>query len=911
MDAKQYMIVDLQHKGNKRMFVTDNVSSIYKNKNEGWTVKYSSSPRVFNYNPSRLLYLKDPETINLGEKGLYINNIHINNVAELLRFTDGHYTFFRVTYNNGFCENLEGKNVYITRTPIYKNGGSTWDYLCKLADETGLRSEKDDESLLSRQYKLVDLMRDNVPLAQYLGNKKELATYPMPQQVYYPFGCNASQKTAVETALTHQVSIIQGPPGTGKTQTILNIIANLLMENKSVLVVSYNNSAVENVAEKLSIEGLGFLVAQLGSKQNKEKFIANQQEYPVMTDWMLDKETNIWSRAIDSLQAVSQGFDAQLRQAKLKAEYDALLKESTYNQRQEENHIVDEWLNGKPSAKIIKLLNRYKRIIEQGDKPGLWLRLQWAFLFGTKIFTFLNRKATDAIKSLESAYYISRKSEIERELESIASALQIIGTRKSMEELRSSSLQLLKDRIARRYNSKQRTKFEYKDIKSRTIDFLKEYPVVLSTTSSAKNCINKNMVFDYLIMDEASQVDIKTGALALSCATNAVIVGDDKQLPNVVSREEELALNAIQSAYKVENQYNAATHSFLQSCLEVFLDSPVTLLREHYRCHPKIIEFCNQLFYNGELIAMTTDKGEKDVLQVIRTVPGNHAKGHFNQREIDVITQEVLPECSESESLGIITPYRVQAQSINQVIRKEIASTVHKYQGRECDTIIMSMVDNNPTEFSDDANLLNVAISRAKSKLCVVTNGNEMPQDSIISQLIGYIQYNNFEVKSSKLHSVFDLLYQQYTAERLAYEAAHPAISEHLSENLIYNLLIEAIAALNLSNIGVLCHYPLSRLIANWNLLEDNEKAFAENPFSHVDFLLYNSITKDPIFAIEVDGWHFHKGNVVQQSRDELKNQIFTKLGLRLLRLSTTDTVTLETIKESISSTARRPCATC
>ena len=236
---------------------------------------------------------------------------------------------------------------------------------------------------------------------------------------------------------------------------------------------------------------------------------------------------------------------------------------------------------------------------------------------------------------------------------------------------------------------------------------------------------------------------------------------------------------------------------------------------------------------------------------------------------------------------------------------------MHKYQGRECDTIIMSMVDNNPTEFSDDANLLNVAISRAKSKLCVVTNGNEMPQDSIISQLIAYIQYNNFEVKSSKLHSVFDLLYQQYTAERLAYEAAHPAISEHLSENLIYNLLIEAIAALNLSNIGVLCHYPLSRLIANWNLLEDNEKAFAENPFSHVDFLLYNSITKDPIFAIEVDGWHFHKENVVQQSRDELKNQIFTKLGLRLLRLSTTDTVTLETIKESIFSTARRPCATC
>jgi superfamily I DNA and/or RNA helicase len=99
------------------------------------------------------------------------------------------------------------------------------------------------------------------------------------------------------------------------------------------------------------------------------------------------------------------------------------------------------------------------------------------------------------------------------------------------------------------------------------------------------------MVFDYVIMDEASQVDIKTGALALSCAMNAVIVGDDKQLPNVVNREEALALNAIQATYNVGERYNAVTHSFLQSCAEVFKEAPVTLLREHYRCHPKIIEF--------------------------------------------------------------------------------------------------------------------------------------------------------------------------------------------------------------------------------------------------------------------------------------------------------------------------------
>ena len=474
----------------------------------------------------------------------------------------------------------------------------------------------------------------------------------------------------------------------------------------------------------------------------------------------------------------------------------------------EDNHAEGEWLNGKASAKLMKLLNSYQMIVENGHKPGMWFRLQWAFSLGVKMLAFLNREPSDIINSLEAAYYFARKIEIEQELASIASTLQKIDVQKSMKELRSSSLHLLKDKIAKRYNTGIRRKFSIKDIKPKTEEFLKEYPVVLSTTYSAKSCISKEMVFDYVIMDEASQVDIKTGALALSCAMNAVIVGDDKQLPNVVSREEELALKAIQTTYQVDERYNAVTHSFLQSCVEVFQDAPVTLLREHYRCHPKIIEFCNRRFYDGELVAMTTDKGEKDVLQVIRTVPGNHARGHFNQREIDVIMQEVLPGCAESESIGIITPYRAQAEAINQAVGKDIASTVHKYQGRECDTIIMSMVDNSPTEFSDDANLLNVAISRAKNRLCLVTNGNEMPQDCNLSQLISYIQYNNFEVKASKLHSVFDLLYRQYTAERLAYQAAHPTVSDYLSENLVYDVLLKAIAELGLPHTEVLCHYP-------------------------------------------------------------------------------------------------------
>ena len=548
----------------------------------------------------------------------------------------------------------------------------------------------------------------------------------------------------------------------------------------------------------------------------------------------------------------------------------------------------------------MELLNVCQLMVEQSKKPSLWLSLKWSFILGFPTLSLLRKDLSGFIAILENAYYEARKSEIEKDLDAITTRLHYNNLESSVKELTSSSLQLLKHKMVKRYVGGNRSVFTIKDLRLKAQKFLKEYPIVLSSTYKSNTNIGPDYVFDYVIMDEASQIDIKTGALALSCAMNAVIVGDDKQLPNVVNQEEALVLNAIKATYNVDNCYNAVTHSFLKSCLEIFKEAPITLLREHYRCHPKIIEFCNQQFYDGELISMTTDSGEDNVLQVVRTVKGNHARGHFNQREIDVIIEEVLPKYIDKGSLGIITPYREQAQAINKILKQDIASTVHKYQGRECDTIIMSMVDNNPTAFSDDANLFNVAISRAKTHLCVVTNGNDMSEDSNLSQLLSYIQYNNFEVKESKLRSIFDLLYQQYTAERLAYQAKHAQISDYFSENLVYDALNKVLNEMGKNNFSVVCHYPLAKLIDDYSLLNEDERAFVENPLSHVDFLIYNSITKLPLFTVEVDGWGFHKDRSVQKSRDELKDAILTKYNLTPYRISTTDTITEEVLKKMI-----------
>ena len=447
----------------------------------------------------------------------------------------------------------------------------------------------------------------------------------------------------------------------------------------------------------------------------------------------------------------------------------------------------DEWLIHCASSSLLKLLHAHLKLADRQQPASVWHRLKWSFRMGIKVYSLLKKPVCEIITQLESAYYDSRLREIENELKTITSQLHAIDLPRHVKELRSTSLHLLKDAMATRYAGRQRRQLRPADLYRQSETFLDDFPVVLSTTYSAKSCISPDNVFDYVIMDEASQMDIKTGALALSCATHAVIVGDDKQLPNVVGKEEAMAIRAIQETYQVNESYNAITHSFLKSCLEIFCEAPVTLLREHYRCHPKIIEFCNRKFYDKELIAMTTDKNEDKVLEIVYTGKGNYARDHLNQREIDVIKEEVIPQFSENESVGIITPYRQQASEINKALGKDIASTVHKFQGRECDAIILSMVDNAPTEFSDDANLLNVAISRAKTRLCVVTNENEKPQESILGQLIAYMKYNNGKEVQSKLHSVFDLLYKSYTAERLTYEASHRKISEHLSENLVYD----------------------------------------------------------------------------------------------------------------------------
>ena len=202
-----------------------------------------------------------------------------------------------------------------------------------------------------------------------------------------------------------------------------------------------------------------------------------------------------------------------------------------------------------------------------------------------------------------------------------------------------------------------------------------------------------------------------------------MIVGDTKQLPNVIDFATSQQIQEITTHYKIPSRYDYVQHSFLSSVCSVLPNAPRVLLKEHYRCHPKIINFCNQKFYDNALVILSEDNGEANVLEVYVSPAGNHARGHYNQREIDIIANEILPSTTiESHEIGIITPYNEQKAHLQNAVGEIEADTVHKYQGREKDLIIITTTDNQSNDFIDDSKMLNVAITRAKKQLKLIVS---------------------------------------------------------------------------------------------------------------------------------------------------------------------------------------------
>ncbi len=849
-------------------------------------------------------FYQNPQNMGVSDKRVYCLEQIKSDVETVQLFGP----FSRLIFKNGHTETYCSKDIKIVNSALNdKKSNCCFQYLKEIANAIGLRNEN-NRNILAAHYDKIDFVSEESVLATFLSGKQteKVVSATKKINIIYPFGFNLSQQQAVENAMKSEISVIEGPPGTGKTQTILNIIANAVIRGETVAVVSSNNSATDNVYDKLKKYGVEFIAAKLGNVENQVKFTEEQiTQYPQIAQWS-DKP---------DISLITKNFIELHDELQLKNNLSVLLsKEDTL--KKEKLHFDDycKTLNLEPPMplfsekisinKILNFSEEYEYLVSRKRKIGFFKKMALRYSYKLKNADFFGKDIKEISAYCQSIFYERKLKEIATQCLKVEQELKDFDFDKKMEIYVDLAMKSLKNHLYNKFQNYNRRKYTVKDLKIYGEQFIRDYPVVLSTTYSISSSLSSNICYDYLIVDEASQVDLVTGALALSCAKKVVIVGDLKQLPNVVNDKQKQLADEIYTKYNLPKAYRYCDHSLLLSTIELFPDAPKTMLREHYRCQPEIIEFCNQMFYNNELVVMTNRNTEKQPMIVYRTAAGNMARGHYNQRQIDVIKNEVIPQQhlnTSDSSVGIITPYRVQADCLQKEFDGTAikADTVDKFQGQERSVIILSTVDNEIGEFVSNPNRLNVAVSRAVDRFIVVTDGNDNDKVSPVHELIEYIHYHNHDIVDSKINSVFDYLYEINVKSREEILKKYGKSSEFDSENLVFGIIKDILTENRFSRFNVAMHVPFRLLLGELKNLTQREIEFATNDWTHVDFLIFSKLSHLPNLVIEVDGFTFHN-NEKQKERDRLKDTILTKYGIPILRLNTVGSNERDRIREKL-----------
>ena len=574
MDSRKYMLlVNGQDK-------TDSVAS-FRFQNGMCEVIYANSPKSYRYHAEKVQLLKVQNRIDPSQVIITVDGNPLSQVDMILDFGP-FYRFLRtgkkaLTYPKGQVE-LQ-KNCLKNQEQA-----GVFEYFKETAAAVSLVAEG-GLNILSGQYERIKSVSDVTVLSCYLDSSQKPAVRALPEAVIYPFGLNQSQKTAVENALSSQVSIIQGPPGTGKTQTILNIISNAVRNGQTVAVVSNNNSATLNVAEKLEKKGLSFLTAFLGSRANKEHFLEAQTgQYPDMSAWVLEPEEK--SQLDQEVTVLSKELSEMLNAKNRIAAIEQKLLQLT-----PEQHYFSEYYNtyaqapkdevkGLSSQKILSLWLEYEQHAQQESKLGLLQKISILFRFNRSALKVFLQTPELVIPYLQRQFYVVHRQELTEERAQLEEKLEQYAFNEKMAELTEKSLRLFRAELSEKfYWQEPRQCFEMRDFRGKSREFNREYPVILSTTYSIKGTLSFEHIYDYLIVDEASQVDLATGVLAFACARNIVIVGDLQQLPNVLDSKNFQDSEAVWSRYSLPEIYHFSAHSLLSSAIATWPEAPTVLLR--------------------------------------------------------------------------------------------------------------------------------------------------------------------------------------------------------------------------------------------------------------------------------------------------------------------------------------------
>ena len=338
-------------------------------------------------------------------------------------------------------------------------------------------------------------------------------------------------------------------------------------------------------------------------------------------------------------------------------------KEINDAEYQIKERIVPKTLKNKKytSAKLLELASVLETLPD--DKvTEFFNRVRILFRFGIIRLKSIAQNKEDAIDYLKNKYYDVKilelnqaKTEKQNYIDSNSIA-ELLNTQKEL------SYDIFRYALQERYKVLNDCNLTTRNYRLKFEAFTKRYPVVYSTTHAIRSCSGENYLYDCVIIDESSQVDLISAVIAFSMAKKVVLVGDEKQLPHVVKSQLVAKLNNIFNKYKLSDYFDYAKNSILSCVIKKEKKVISTLLNEHYRCDPQIIGFCNKRFYNGELVVRSTHNDGNGVTLISH---GSHfERERENEREVDIIEKEIIDELPANQT-GIIAPYNNQIALLN------------------------------------------------------------------------------------------------------------------------------------------------------------------------------------------------------------------------------------------------------
>ena len=612
-----------------------------------------------------------------------------------------------------------------------------------------------------------------------------------------PLSLSDSQAEVIRKVEENPLVAVYGPPGTGKSQTIVNLVAHLIANGKTVLVASKMDKATDVIADRLNELTAPYLALRAGRMNYQKQLSFDLQD---LISNKVDLDTGFEDSILVDIKDMQELLD-NIKKLEDKCEQIIKLENEWHNQIEQYEEQIK--IFGEPryikknhtKQELVQLENSIGSFEKNIEKSGFFsgIQIKLAEMNFKKMLNLnditldqntlevLKREVTtlkylaDSRNTETAIYKIGNIHNLTEEIRLLKRKQKKLAIEILRSKRRESLKGLLRDQIKRQrliVHTKALVERK-KNLQNRLLEdedftpLLEAFPCWCVTTYAVSGSLPmKPGLFDVAIIDEASQCDIASCFPILFRAKKAVIVGDDKQLPHL-SFLEKAKEQSFLSQYNIPDKYQLMWRFRTNSMFDLanyYSTSPV-LLDEHFRSYAPIVEFSNKEFYGSRMRVMSRAK-VKNVLELVQVPEG---KVDFdvtrNVPECEAIIQKLHEIILNDEkrqkegfapvSIGVVSPFRGQVELIKKGISQVISDTLvrkhkievgtaHAFQGDERDIMLVSWtIANNSFPqslmFLQKANLFNVAITRAKKKQIIFLSKD--PSTLPEGMLRDYIEY--------------------------------------------------------------------------------------------------------------------------------------------------------------------------